>query len=1101
MRRFSVLATLMFVTAIFSTIHTNVYENQEIEDIELLLALGKNPKSSNYSVNTSTGWTSGGEEIIITGTGFLDMAFKNLTHDGNAYTWTTMTANYVTSSGWDPTIGVDSNGTVHIVSSNMNSDDLWHSSFDGSTWAHAKIRNCDVCSNADLVIDSNDNIHIAYFHSISTSGYLLYSMYDGTSWTNNWSKSNVENDQISIALDANDQPHISYSREGYLCNAALLSYYDGSSWATVTLDDSSTYIGCDSSIAIDSNGFVHVAYRNHNNMDMMIASNISGSWQRYTVDNGAGVGYHSAMAVDSNDDLHIVYATNAAGNTVYYAEGASGSAWTVSAEGNSRNTFSMYIDQYDIVHISEYKGNTDLGYSMTAPGGTRQSMTIDYVGDVGYGNDIVVDDNNMVHVAYYDSSNKLLKYANRSTGMFMSQEISVQFGSYGSVTGTVVNDTTIRVTTPVAGSVAEQVDLKLFGDQGSTIDLGIVFQYISPDDVDMDGVLNGGDDCPNQAGTSTIDSIGCPDLDSDGYSDAVDAFPSEPSQWSDTDGDGYGDDENGSNGDAFPLDSSQWSDADGDGYGDNPSGNQSDTCPSENGNSTIGSLGCPDNDGDGVSNAEDAFPDDPTETEDSDGDGVGDNLDVFPLDVGEHIDSDGDGVGDNSDALPNDPSETKDSDGDGIGDNSDSHPFINNNLDTDADGHLNTVDAFPNDQTQWSDTDGDGYGDNEFGNNSDAFVNESTQWADSDGDGYGDNWGDSSWNTTRLFIWPGQFIDGAAGADHCPTEIGNSSSNGFFGCLDADGDGIADIYDNETEPQVETNESDVINETEVLDTDLDGVPDTVDVCPGSTIGTYVDEKGCIIDSDMDGIDDLKDICPNTTFGVQVTVEGCELSALESENEDDSFIDSLLSGGSDNIRSTVGIGAILLALLAVLQTNFAAAILPDAFRWVQVLRRSNKLSKEEQNELTYLQSLVQAYFTDMSMLSEELLQMSADLTARYTNNEITKDTREKLNTLIEDLLSFSPQQIERIAYNDAYFGLIGTTDTAERTELLQQELAMREGPATIEPFSIDKAENYTPDSTLQGNVNAQDGYEYLEFPASSGNWFVRNKATNEWQKWA
>jgi len=52
MRRFSVLATLMFVTAIFSTIHTNVYENQEIEDIELLLALGKNHKSYNYSVNT-----------------------------------------------------------------------------------------------------------------------------------------------------------------------------------------------------------------------------------------------------------------------------------------------------------------------------------------------------------------------------------------------------------------------------------------------------------------------------------------------------------------------------------------------------------------------------------------------------------------------------------------------------------------------------------------------------------------------------------------------------------------------------------------------------------------------------------------------------------------------------------------------------------------------------------------------------------------------------------------------------------------------------------------------------------------------------------------
>ena len=133
------------------------------------------------------------------------------------------------------------------------------------------------------------------------------------------------------------------------------------------------------------------------------------TWQRYTVDNGNGVGYHSAMAVDSNDGLHLVYASNAAGNTAYFADGASGSAWTVSSQGTSRNTFSMYIDQFDIVHISEYNGNSNLGYSMVAPGDSRQSMTIDSAGDVGYGNDIVVDDNNMVHVAYYDSSNKHLE--------------------------------------------------------------------------------------------------------------------------------------------------------------------------------------------------------------------------------------------------------------------------------------------------------------------------------------------------------------------------------------------------------------------------------------------------------------------------------------------------------------------------------------------------------------------------------------------------------------------------------------------------------------------------------------------------------------------
>jgi len=89
--------------------------------------------------------------------------------------------------------------------------------------------------------------------------------------------------------------------------------------------------------------------------------------------------------------------------------------------------------------------------------------------------------------------------------------------------------------------------------------------------------------------------------------------------------------------DAFPLDPSEWRDTDGDGVGDNS----------------------------------DAFPSDPSETVDTDGDGVGDNADAFPNDPAETTDSDSDGVGDNADAFPEDASETVDSDGDGIGNNAD----------------------------------------------------------------------------------------------------------------------------------------------------------------------------------------------------------------------------------------------------------------------------------------------------------------------------------------------------------------------------------------------------------------------------------------------
>jgi hypothetical protein len=82
-----------------------------------------------------------------------------------------------------------------------------------------------------------------------------------------------------------------------------------------------------------------------------------------------------------------------------------------------------------------------------------------------------------------------------------------------------------------------------------------------------------------------------------------------------------------------------------------------------------------DTDGDGYSDALDAFPDDSTEWEDSDGDGVGDNTDAFPHDANETRDTDGDGIGDNMDAFPLDPTEWQDSDADGVGDNADYFPY------------------------------------------------------------------------------------------------------------------------------------------------------------------------------------------------------------------------------------------------------------------------------------------------------------------------------------------------------------------------------------------------------------------------------------------
>ena len=39
------------------------------------------------TVSPTTGWTAGGQEITITGSGFLDLADRNVTDDGQTHQW------------------------------------------------------------------------------------------------------------------------------------------------------------------------------------------------------------------------------------------------------------------------------------------------------------------------------------------------------------------------------------------------------------------------------------------------------------------------------------------------------------------------------------------------------------------------------------------------------------------------------------------------------------------------------------------------------------------------------------------------------------------------------------------------------------------------------------------------------------------------------------------------------------------------------------------------------------------------------------------------------------------------------------------------------
>jgi OOP family OmpA-OmpF porin len=96
--------------------------------------------------------------------------------------------------------------------------------------------------------------------------------------------------------------------------------------------------------------------------------------------------------------------------------------------------------------------------------------------------------------------------------------------------------------------------------------------------------------------------------------------------------------------------------------------------------------------------------------------------------------------------------------------------------------------------------------------------------------------------------------------------------------MDSDGDGIVDTLDQCPETP---NGMDVDADGCPMDSDGDGVPDAMDKCPQTPAGTEVDSAGCPVDSDGDGVADAADKCPGTPAGVQVDASGCPRTVLKT----------------------------------------------------------------------------------------------------------------------------------------------------------------------------------------------------------------------------
>jgi len=229
----------------------------------------------------------------------------------------------------------------------------------------------DVGLSTALALDNGNRAHISYMDD--TSDDLKYATNTGGTWvTGVISSTGDVGVYSSIAVDWGNVPHVAY----YDIGAGDLEYatLSGGNWVHTTVDNTKDKnMGLYPDIVISpASNLPYISYYNATDKDLMLANFDGTRWITKTVDTLQEVGKFTSIDMD------------AAGN--------------------------IYISYYDEKY---YDGDTQrLKFAYWNKSASSWMIdTVDYSTGVGLFSSIDADSSGQVHIAYYDSVNKALKYA------------------------------------------------------------------------------------------------------------------------------------------------------------------------------------------------------------------------------------------------------------------------------------------------------------------------------------------------------------------------------------------------------------------------------------------------------------------------------------------------------------------------------------------------------------------------------------------------------------------------------------------------------------------------------------------------------------------
>ncbi|MDO8735007.1 MAG: hypothetical protein Q7K21_07600, partial [Elusimicrobiota bacterium] len=230
------------------------------------------------------------------------------------------------NAGYFTQIVVDSAGGKHAIYATAIDSVRYSSAPANGSWGNfTTIFNGDCTTWISVAIDTTtvpNKLHLSAYNS--TLGDLVYSSATIGASSIIWSSSTVNSTNdvggySSIALDSLGQPHIAY-RDKTIAVLKYSSYSVTSGWQSYTVDDTpGTDSGLFTSIKINSAGLGHIVYGSWNgaDYDLKIATKTAVGWSTSTIVSAGSMGAYCDLAIEPNGDMHVSYQDATTGNLKY----------------------------------------------------------------------------------------------------------------------------------------------------------------------------------------------------------------------------------------------------------------------------------------------------------------------------------------------------------------------------------------------------------------------------------------------------------------------------------------------------------------------------------------------------------------------------------------------------------------------------------------------------------------------------------------------------------------------------------------------------------------------------------------------------------------